>query len=111
MKEPTIKDLSDKLDLLMLATIGDEPLGIKGHVQRLEETQTQVAGHDKRITKLEDENKKFKLASFVKGVGVGAGSAGSAFALGSTKAGAVVVKFITALGAVIFVCYLVMIVI
>lgn len=127
--EPTLKDLDKKVDKILLALSGDDGLGIRGINHKITETQNQVDNHDGRITKLEDynkrynvddhekrlssieaENRKFKWKSFVKGVGIGAGSASSAFALGSTKAGAALVKAVTAIGAIIFVCYLVMLI-
>jgi len=110
MKEPTLKDIYDEVKLLVVAVTGDEKMGIKGTNQRLEETQQQVNGHEKRITKLEAESKKFKVMSFVKGIGVGATSASSAFAIGSGKAGAAIAKIATALGAIIFVCYCLMLI-
>jgi hypothetical protein len=107
MNNPITKDIADKLDKIYLAVVGDDKLGIKGTNQRLQETQGIVDDHGKRITKIEDYNRRKKWAVWMKGVGIGFGSG---MALGGTKIGAAVAKVLTAAGAAIFLMYLLMLI-
>jgi hypothetical protein len=102
-KDPEIAEIKQMITEIYTAVAGNDKLGVRGMKHRVDD-------HEQRISSIEDQNRKFKWKSFVKGVGIGAGSASSAFALGSTKAGAALVKAVTAIGAIIFVCYLVMLI-
>jgi hypothetical protein len=102
-KDPEIAEIKQMVVEIHTAIAGNDKLGLRG-------LRHSVEDHEQRISNIETDNRKFKWKAFVKGVGVGAGSASSAFALGSTKAGAAIVKAVTAIGAIIFVCYLVMLI-